>query len=406
MKHGLWTKNYTLLMAASALGAIGGIAGQFALSFLVFDETGSTFAAAMILAVQMIPGFLIPTFFAPWMDRFPRKPFLVAGDGINGLLYAAMGVWLLFKPFTYGGYLVLSLLMSCLGSFDSLAYNSIFPNLIPKGMEEKGYAVSSTLYPVLNVLMMPVAAVLMDTIGVAWILIGQGALAVMAALLESRIDLKEQRRLEGSSYTLRQWAEDLADGFRYLKKEGGLLGIYGYTSVSNGVAQGYGPLMIAFFRTTPGFTSVMYAMFSVAGFLGRTLGGVFCYRMKLKPKQKFWFAFGVYQTYDLMDMCLLWMPYPLMLVNRCVCGFLGINSATMRQAAVQKYIPDAYRARVNAFENTVILALGSLFSLIVGAAAERMDLRLCMTMFAGAVLAVSWLTIWRKRKQIQQIYES
>lgn len=406
MKHGLWTKNYTLLMAASVLGAIGGIAGQFALSFLVFDETGSTFAAAMILAVQMIPGFLIPTFFAPWMDRFPRKPFLVAGDGINGLLYAAMGVWLLFKPFTYGGYLVLSLLMSCLGSFDSLAYNSIFPNLIPKGMEEKGYAVSSTLYPVLNVLMMPVAAVLMDTIGVAWILIGQGALAVMAALIESRIDLKEQRRLEGSSYTLRQWAEDLADGFRYLKNERGLLGIYGYTSVTNGVAQGYGPLLIAFFRTTPGFTSVMYAMFSVAEFLGRTLGGVFCYRMKLKPKQKFWFAFGVYQTYDLMDMCLLWMPYPLMLVNRYVCGFLGVNSATMRQAAVQKYIPDAYRARVNAFENTVILALGSLFSLIVGAAAEWMDLRLCMTVCGGMVLAVCWLTIWRKRKQIQQIYES
>lgn len=47
MKQTLWTKNFTLVTAASVLGAIGGIAGSFALSFFVFDETGSTFASAL-----------------------------------------------------------------------------------------------------------------------------------------------------------------------------------------------------------------------------------------------------------------------------------------------------------------------------------------------------------------------
>ena len=36
-----------------------------------------------------------------------------------------------------------------------------------------------------------------------------------------------------------------------------------------------------------------------------------------------------------MDMCLLWLPYPLMLVNRAICGFLGSNSAILRSSAVQ-----------------------------------------------------------------------
>ena len=40
----LWNRNFTLLMAATLMGAMGGIAGGFALSFLVFDETGSTLA--------------------------------------------------------------------------------------------------------------------------------------------------------------------------------------------------------------------------------------------------------------------------------------------------------------------------------------------------------------------------
>lgn len=55
MKKTLWTKNFTLVTAASALGAVGGIAGGFALSFLVFDETGSTLASALILAIQLVP---------------------------------------------------------------------------------------------------------------------------------------------------------------------------------------------------------------------------------------------------------------------------------------------------------------------------------------------------------------
>ncbi len=406
MKKRLWTRDYSLLIAATSLGAVGGIAGGFALSFLVYDETGSTLAAALIMAIQIIPGFVIPLMAAPWMDRFPRKPFLVAGDLINGVMYTAAGVYLLFRPFSYLGYLNFSLLLASLGSFDSLVYNSIYPNLIPKGMEEKGYAVSAMLYPVMNVVMMPVAAFLMEKVGVAWILIGQGILAVMAGLLESRIRLKETNRCAGETYTFSLWARDFRDGLSYLRREKGLQGIYSYMAVTNGVARGYGPLMIAFFRTAPGMSGVMYAMFSVAEFLGRSVGGLFSYHARIEPKKKFGFTFGVYQLYEAMDMCLLWLPYPAMLVNRGICGFLGINSAAMRQAAVQKYIPDEYRARVNSFENVLIVASGGVLSLLVGAMGEIMDYRVCMTLCAAVTLAVCWGTIWYRRTEIRRVYEA
>ena len=51
----LWTRDFTLITLASAIGAAGGIAGTFALSFFVFDETGSTLASALIVAIQLIP---------------------------------------------------------------------------------------------------------------------------------------------------------------------------------------------------------------------------------------------------------------------------------------------------------------------------------------------------------------
>ena len=101
MKQTLWTRDFTRITAATALGAAGGIISQFALSFLVFDETGSTLAAALVVAIQLIPMVLLPLIIAPMMDRLPRKPFLVWGDLLNGVCYAGAGLFLLHNDFSY-----------------------------------------------------------------------------------------------------------------------------------------------------------------------------------------------------------------------------------------------------------------------------------------------------------------
>lgn len=183
------------------------------------------------------------------MDRLPRKSFLVAGDVANAVLLAGMGIWLLLFDFSYVGYLAISLLLSCLGAIDELAFTSIYPELIPKDAEEKGYAVSSMLYPVLKVIMTPLAAVLLDTIGVAWILIAQSGLSLAAAVTESCIRLDETERKQHTPYTPKAWIEDIREAVQYLKKERGLRSIYGYMAVTNGVSSGFSPILVAFFRT-------------------------------------------------------------------------------------------------------------------------------------------------------------
>ena len=60
-------------------------------------------------------------------------------------------------------------------------------------------------------------------------------------------------------------------------------------------------------------------------------------------------------------MCLLWLPYPLMLVNRAICGFLGSNSAILRSSAVQHYIPERLRSRVNALNSVLLTTVASVF---------------------------------------------
>ena len=405
MNKKLWTRDYTLFIIATIMGSIGAVASGFALSFLVFDETGSTLASAIILAIQLVPVFIVPLIAAPIMDRFPRKPFLVAGDAINGLMYAVAGITLIFFDFHYVGYLLFSLLISTLGTFDGMAYNALYPNLIPEGCEQKGFAVSGTLYPMVTVIMTPVAAILYEKVGVGIILLLQGGLSIAAAITESFVKVEEADRIHGEKFSFQMWWNDIRAAVDYLRGEEGLKAIYNYMAVTNGIGNGYSPLLVAFFRTAPGVSVVMYSAFSVAEFAGRTLGGIFHYNKEIPRRKRFGFAFFVYQMYNVMDTILLWIPYPFMLINRALCGFLGINSASLRSAAVQRYIPDEHRAKLNAFLDMECALFCSLFTVLIGAMGEVLDYRWCITLSALVTSLICWLTIWRKRKNVRAIYQ-
>ena len=106
-----------------------------------------------------------------------------------------------------------------------------------------------------------------------------------------------------------------------------------------------------------------------------------------------------------MDMCLLWLPYPLMLVNRGLCGFLGSNSAIVRQAAVQRYIPSELRARVNAFQSVLATAGASVFSLLIGFLGEVLDYRWCVTVGGAIAMVACWILIWARQSDVRQVYE-
>ena len=269
--------------------------GNFALSFLVFDETGSTFASALVIAIQLIPNFFNPTVGCSLDGPLSQKTISLYLEisSMGNLLCSYGNLFAVFRLFIR--WLSWIFFASCYtGSLDELAYNSIFPKIIPSGMEQKGYAISSMLYPLLRVIMLPLAAVLMDTIGMPWLFIGQGLFSICAALIENTIQLTEETRVCEKTFSFQVWKEDLQEVLRYFKKERGLQAIYYYMAATNGVASGYAPILVAFFRTAPGMSAALYSLFSIAEFLGRTIGGVVQYRIEIPKKKKFYVTFAVY----------------------------------------------------------------------------------------------------------------
>ena len=403
MKNTLWTKNFTIITLGTVISAIGGVAMGFALSFVVFDNTGSTLMMALFAAASSLPGIILPVLLAPYLDNFRRKPVIVGLDYLSAVIYLLFGLYLLKHSFSLPLYLLFSLACGSIGSVYNLAYDSLYPNLIPEGFAQKGYTVSGMLYPTVTMVMTPVASILYTRLGLGVLCIGEGLLLAAAASVETQIRVEEHTK-PGGKFSFSDYIGDFKEGFRYLKKEKGLLRIYGYMPITQGISQATEPLIRAWFRTAPGLNLTMYALFTTAEFIGRTIGGLVHYKFEIPPEKRFSLAYLVYVTYNIMDTVLLWLGFPLMMVNRGICGFLGINSATLRASSVQNYLPDNMRAKVNAVFNMLYALVPTLLTLAVGALGEVMDYRLCVTLVSAAGLLPCYLIMWRGREDVKKVY--
>ena len=98
-----------------------------------------------------------------------------------------------------------------------------------------------------------------------------------------------------------------------------------------------------YFQTQPYLGATMLGFLISSEMTGRLLGGLLQYKKEVPVNKRYPFTKAVYLIYSLADMALLFLPYPAMLANRFFCGSLGICSATIRESAVQSYLPEQMR---------------------------------------------------------------
>ena len=403
-KETLWTKNFTYITTASVLSIIGGEVMNLPLSLLVFEKTQSTMLSAIILICGMLPDVLLSVIVAPFIDKGKKKRWIVGLDTLMMMLYIIMGVWIANHEFQYMVYVVLSLVLGTISVFYRLAYGAWYPSLIPVGFEQKGYAISATIYPLITIVMAPVATFLYETVTMSTLFFLVAGILMISILIESRIE--ENRKVEKQVYTLKQYKEDIKEGFRYLKKEKGITNIYTYMAVSNGTYEGSYIALQAYFQTNPMLSVTMLGFLRSAEMVGRVLSGIFQYRFEIPAKKRFGLTKLVYITYQLADMILLFTPYPAMIVNRFICGGLGNTSATVRETAVQSYLPDNMRARVNAVFNAVFSVGGILFQIFAGMLGERLPYRTVIIIMGMIGLAAIWVFIIQPGDENRKVYEA
>ncbi|NLA78755.1 MAG: MFS transporter [Erysipelothrix sp.] len=399
----LWTKNYTTITIGTIISAIGGVGINFALSVLIYNNTQSTLLSAIFAAVIMLPNFLLPLFVGPIIDRFSRKNIIVFSDFLMGFLFLFIAYATRDGYFNYNAYLMLGLVIASNAVVYQIAYESLFPELIPDKMMQKGYAISSLIYPTVNTVMFPVAALIFNEYGPTMLFLLEGVLLVIAALFETQIDVVEshthQILVQAPSFK-----EMLVEGAAYLKQEKGLLAIFVFFFVLMMSGEGINVLMYPFFENHAHFTMTHYAWAISFVTIGRLIGGLLHYVLKVPVSKRYRLAAFVYFSLNVLNAILLYLPYVFILTVQVVIGILSINSFNIRMSSVQSYVPAAKRGRVNGFYQVLTasgMIIGRLFAGWVGEYFSYTTIIAGMSMVG---LLAFFLIIEGNKKHVAAIY--
>ncbi len=404
--HTLWTKNFSCITLATVLSIIGGEVMTLPLSLLVFENTRSTMLSAVIMVCGMLPDVFLSVLIAPFIDKGNKKRWIISMDLLLAAIYLLVGLWVANQEFQYMLYVLLSLAIGTISVFYRLAYSAWYPDLIPIGFEQKGYAISGTIYPLITIVMTPLATFLYELLPIHQLFFMVTAITLIAVLIESLVRVEDKEKTSRQSYSFTRYKADIREGFSYFKKEKGIRNIYTYMAISSGTFEGTNIAIQAYYQSSPWLSVTMLGFLKSAEMVGRLLGGLIQYKVTVPPKKRYGVTKFVYITYQLADMVLLFTPYPLMLLNRFLCGGLGNTSATIRETAVQSYLPETIRARVNALFNAMFSVGGVLFQIIAGVLGEFLSYRSMILILGFIGLAAIWALIIRPGNVNRTVYEA
>ncbi len=405
-KQTLWTKNFTCITCATFLSIIGGEVMTLPLSLMVFEQTKSTILSAIIMICGILPDVLLSVLIAPFIDKGKKKPWIVGLDTLMMSIYLIMGFWIANHTFQYWVYVALSFTMGTISVFYRLAYSSWYPDLIPVGFEQKGYAISGTIYPLITIVMSPVATFLYEKTSMSFLFFLVAAITFLSIIIESQIRENPNKIENRSAYTFHQYKQDIQAGFSYLKNEKGIRNIYTYMAITGGASEGTAIAIQAYYQTNPLLSVTMLGFLKSAEMVGRVLSGFVQYRITIPAKKRYGLTKFVYIVYQISDIILLFLPYPFMLINRFICGGLGTTSATVRETAVQSYLPENIRARVNALFSALYSVGGIIFQVFAGILGEVLPYRTVIVIVGILSLAAIWVFIIRPSDENRKVYEA
>ena len=406
----LWTRDFTIITIGSVISMLGNALSGFAMSLMVLDYSGSTFLYALYIAVYTLPQIIMPVFSGAILDRFSRKRAIYTLDYISAGLYAIMAVILFTGWFSFPVFAVYCFLLGAIESVYIVAYESFYPLLITEGNYSKAYSIAGLL-ETLSALMIPVSTWLYDQIGLAPLLTVNAVCFFAAATMETRIRAGEdyiniqKAKAEGDELSHGQrMLSDIREGLRYLAGETGLLAVTIYFTFSSFAAGASSVITLPYFNKT--FENGRYIYILVWGMavLGRGLGSIFHYRVKLPARWRYHIAFGVYLIISIFEGVYLFTPIPVMMAMCLVTGLGGITSYTIRISATQSYVPDEKKGRYNgAFNmlNTVGMLSGEV---LAGALTAVIPERGVLAGFMAVCTAAAIIFIGGNKKGVEALY--
>ncbi len=388
-------RNFRLFFFGQSVSLVGTWMQQIAMGWLVYRLTHSPFMMGLVAFAGQVPILVVAPFTGVFTDRWhDRRRIIVATQALM-MAQALLLAFLIFTGNTAVPLLIaLSLFLGVVSAFDIPARQSFLSEMVDK-KEDLGNAIALHA-AVFNGarLVGPVLAGLLIAIGgeaLCFFLNGASYIAVIAALLAMRIDLRAKNR-EG----LDLW-KDFKEGLTYVWHAKPIADSLALMALVAVVGMPYMLLMPVFVRETLGGDARALGYLVGASGCGALLGGFFMASRHDVPL----FPRYIAGATGLFGAALVFFSMSRSFAAACalmfVVGVGMIVQMVSTNTLVQTIVPDDKRGRVMSLYAVALLGMAPLGSLWAGSLSQQIGVPRTLALGGGLSIAAA-AYYWKRRK--------
>ncbi|HET6662801.1 MAG TPA: MFS transporter [Acidimicrobiales bacterium] len=383
------SRNFRLFFWGQLVSQAGTWMQSVAITWLVFDLTGSGVALGLVTAAEFLPILVLGAWAGVIADRVDRHRLMLCTQSAFLILAATLSALTLSDHITVGALFGLSLVFGIINAFDNPSRRALVVELVPEPDVPNAVGLNSALMTGSRVVGPALAGLLIagPGAGVCFVVNAVTYVAVIAALL--RMD----RSLFRSSPRVAKAKGQLREGLRYLWRTPELRLPIILTAVVGTMAFNYQvtlPLLAE--RTFHGTASTFTLLFATLS-LGSVVGALVVAR-RTSVGLRFLVRSGV--GLALATLALAAAPtLPLAFVATLALGYCNVLMISGANTVVQLRAAPPMRGRVLALLTVVFLGSTPIGSPIIGAVSELTDVRVALALGG---LATGLATAWTARQ--------
>ena len=365
MRKKLWNKDFILMIQGSAVSTIGDLMYSVAISYWVYEKTGSSALMGIMASISMFVTMFLSPFSGSIIDKCNRKWVIVGVDVMQGVLMLTMGILAHMDALNVTGVLIVAFLAAMGSVFYSPAVSTLLLDIIPHDDMVRGQSIASGVSTLINLVGSAFSGAMVALFGVPLIVVINGCSNLYSAVSELFVHVPKTVQ-QGERITAKGTLGDFAIAIKTVFSDGCLRIFIPGALILNLLAAGPMTLMLPF-AMEKGFTVDMYgygmAVSTAASLLGVVLLGI----IKLTPKARFWvMALGFSGSVPMM----LTMYFCNQFVPLCVFLFLGTLTNTagnaVFNASLMLALPEENRGAILGFIQAACTGGSAISAVIYG----------------------------------------
>ncbi|ERJ11929.1 MFS transporter [Haloplasma contractile] len=274
MKQEQYFFKFLFIWFGQLLSLIGSKITLIGIGFWVLKDTESIFSFSIFFIATTIPAIIISPFAGVIVDRFKRKQILILSDSMSSVCTAIILLLLYTGQFELWHIYITGAISAMFGTFQSPAYNSTIPLLVPKKMLARANGLNQ-LSNAIGIIIAPlVAGALFFTSGLKPLIIIDLATFLFAIITLAIIKLPELKRDPNvEPLTANVFFKNISYGFIYLSKRAGLIWLLLLFAVTNLLIGSFDLLITPYILANTDNKTIIGIYFAIIG-SAMVLGGI------------------------------------------------------------------------------------------------------------------------------------